>query len=110
MTEATHTPAGQRLAAFLIGGAALLELVFVSHHPVAPPGGHGGAPFAEIQAITKINLAFHAALMVILAGQLLGLVLVARRLGVHRPSVLAGLVFGLLASVMLVVAMTFDGF
>ena len=111
MSDSTPLRAAhQRLPALLIGGTALLEVVLVTHHPVAPRGGEGGVPFGGIQAVMDANLGFHALLMVILAGQLLGLVLFARLLGLNRPIVLVGLVFCTLAGVMLTVAMTFDGF
>jgi hypothetical protein len=106
-----HIAAGhQRLAALLIGGTAAIEVVLVTHHPVAPRVGPGGNPFDSIRAVVETNLAFHAVLMMILAGQLLGLLLFSRRLGLGRPIVCAGLIFCGLASVLLVVAMTFDGF
>lgn len=100
----------QRLASLLIGLPALLEIVLVTHHPIAPRSSHGGASFGGIQAVMLTNLLFHALLMVILVGQTLGLLLFARRLGLGRPLVLVGLIFCGLASVLLTVAMTFDGF
>jgi hypothetical protein len=48
--------------------------------------------------------------MIVLVGQSVGLVLLARLLGLTRPLVLAGLLLCGLAGVMLAVAMTFDGF
>ena len=110
MTDASRAHSGhQRLAGLLIAGAALLEMVFIIHHPIAPRA-QGSISFRGIDAVMKANLAFHAMLMVIVMGQLLGLVLFARYLGLHRPIALAGVILSMLASIMLIVAMTFDGF
>lgn len=99
----------QRLAALLIGLPALLGLALITHHPIAH-AAKGAVPLAGIKAVADANLAFHAVLMLLLVGQSVGLVLFGRTLGLHRPLVLAGLVFSGLAAVMLAIAMTFDGF
>lgn len=111
----THTapapPIPLRLAAALIGCAALTELVLVTHHPVvAPAQGESGIPFGGLAAIMQTNLTFHAALMFVVVGQLLGIFLFARRLGLGRPLVVIGAILCSLAAVLLVIAMTFDGF
>lgn len=112
MSEAARsTPRHSRLAAGLIGTAALVEIAMVTHHPVVAHAGPGsGASFDGLLAITQTNLTFHTILMVVAVGQLLGLILYARRLGGDRPLVLVGLVFCSLATILLVIAMTFDGF
>lgn len=109
--SACNMPASLRLAAGLIGFAALLEVGLVTHHPVVSSLDHGAAsPFGPLTAIMQTNLAFHAILMLVAVGQLLGLLLFARRLGLARPLVLIGMAFCSLATVLLVTAMTFDGF
>lgn len=110
MTEAGQADLlHERLAALLIGAAASLEVALITHHPIAH-AAKGDAPLVAIKAVVHANLAFHTLLMMILVGQLVGLVLFARALGLHRPLVIAGLVLCGLASFMLAVAMTFDGF
>ena len=112
MTEiASPPPTHLRLAAALIGGAALIGMVLVTHHPVVSSTEQdSGIPFGGLAAIMQTNLTFHAVLMLIVVGQLLGLVLFARRLGLARPLVLIGTLLCGLAAVLLVIAMTFDGF
>jgi hypothetical protein len=85
--------------------------VLVTHHPVASRAEGGpGTPFGALAAIAQANLAFHAILMLLAVGQLLGLILFARRLGLHRPLVLAGILLCGFAAILMVIAMTFDGF
>lgn len=101
----------QRLAAALIGGSALLEVVMVTHHPVISRAeADASNPFGGLAAIMQTNLTFHAFLMLVVVGQFLGLVLFARRLGLHRPLVLVGLLLCGAAAILMVTAMTFDGF
>ena len=112
MTAAAHpmTPPA-RLAAALVGCTALLEVALVTHHPVVSRAEQeSGIPFGGLAAIMQTNLTFHAVLMLIVVGQLLGLFLLARRLGLDRPLVLVGTIFCSLAAALLVIAMTFDGF
>lgn len=112
MTQAAHAqPIHLRLAAALIGCAALMEVVLVTHHPVVTPGDEDpGIPFGGLAAIMQTNLSFHAVLMLVVVGQLTGLFLFARRLGLGRPLVIIGGILCSLAAVLLVIAMTFDGF
>lgn len=112
MFEAARSmPANLRVAAGLIACASFLEVVLVTHHPIASNVQQdSGAPFGGLAAIIQTNLAFHAVLMLVAVGQLVGLFLFARRLGLERPLVLAGAVLCSLATVLLVIAMTFDGF
>ena len=112
MPEIARTQQGhQRLAAILIGCTALIEIVLVTHHPVvARAEGDPNIPFGGLAAIVQTNLMFHAILMLIVVGQLVGLILFARRLGLHRPIVIAGVLFSTLAAVLVIIAMTFDGF
>jgi hypothetical protein len=112
MTEiASSPPSHLRLAAALIGGAALIGMVLVTHHPVvSSTGPQSGIPFGGLAAIMQTNLTFHAILMLVVVGQLLGIVLFARRLGFAQPLVLIGTLLCGFAAVLLVIAMTFDGF
>ena len=103
-------PAHLRLAAALIGGAALIGLVLVTHHPVVSSTQGAGMPFGGLAAIMQTNLTFHAVLMLVVLGQLLGLVLFARRLDPTRPLVLIGTLLCGSAALLLIIAMTFDGF
>lgn len=112
MSEAARSmPISLRVAAGLIGCASLLEVVMATHHPIVSHAEQDSAGlFAGLTAIMQTNLTFHAVLMLVAIGQLLGLFLFARRLGLDRPLVLAGAVLCSFATVLLVVAMTFDGF
>jgi hypothetical protein len=112
MTDATPSISSPtRLAAALIGCTAIFELVMVTHHPVVSQSEQDASLLlGKLAAITQTNLTFHAVLMLIAVGQLVGLFLFARRLGPDRPLVLAGMIFCSLAAALLVIAMTFDGF
>jgi len=112
MTEAAHSRLSHpRLAAALIGCTALIEVVLVTHHPVVSRNDRDpSVPFGGLAAIMETNLAFHAILMLVVVGQFVGLLLFARRLGLHRPLVLTGILFCGFAAVLLMIAMTFDGF
>ena len=112
MTESSYSQLrNSRVAAALIGGTALIGAVLVTHHPVvARTEGDPGYPFGGLAAIMQTNLTFHGILMLVVTGQFLGLFLFARRLGVHRLWVLAGLLLCSFAAILLIIAMTFDGF
>lgn len=112
MSEITRpVPTNLRFAAALIGGTALLEVVLVTHHPViSRVEQNSGLVFDALAAIVQTNLAFHTVLTLVALGQLVGLVLFARRLGFNRPLVLIGTLLCGLATVLIVIAMTFDGF
>ena len=101
-----------RIAALLIGLPALLELAMILHHPVPARTGGGGAAgqFAAIAAVIEANRSFHAILILLLAVQLGGLALLARRLGLRRPWVALGGVFCGLGAVLLLLATALDGF
>ena len=110
MSNVVQGDAGSsRLAAALIGFAALLEVVLITHHPIAH-GGRGPGQISDIEAVANANLGFHSILMIILVGQSVGLALLARVLHFQRPIVLAGIVLCGLSSCLLLIAMTFDGF
>ncbi len=92
---------------------AIVELALILHHPV--PGrtlGSVGAadPFSGIAAVIDANRAFHAVLMMLMLAQVTGLLLLARRLSLHRAPVLAGSICCGAATMLLLLATTNDGF
>ena len=101
------------IAALLVGLPALVELALILHHPVPARtiGLRGAAdPFGALAAVIDDNRTFHAVLILLMLAQLTGLLLLARRLDLHRPAVVAGSVFCAVAAVLLLLATTFDGF
>ncbi|HEV2123003.1 MAG TPA: hypothetical protein VGW38_09535 [Chloroflexota bacterium] len=101
------------VAAALVGVPAVLELALILHHPV-PARTLGSAtaadPFGGIAAVIDANRVFHAVLIILMLGQLTGLLLLARKLGLHRPLVVGGAVFCVVATVLLLLATSYDGF
>jgi hypothetical protein len=101
------------VVALLVGLPAVAELALILHHPV-PAGTVGSAgpadPFGGIAAVIEANRAFHGVLIMLMLGQLTGLLLLARRLGLHRALVIAACVFCALATMLLLLATTHDGF
>ena len=113
MNDTAADNRSNRIAALLLGLPAVLELALILHHPVPPRtvGAAGAAdPFAGIAAVIGPNRSFHAILILLMVVQLTGLLLLARRLGLHRPLVVLGGVFFALATVLLLLATTHDGF
>ena len=113
MNDLADDKRSNRIAALLVGLPAVLELALILHHPVpARTVGAAGAadPFAGIAAVIGPNRSFHAILILLMVAQLTGLLLLARRLGLHRPLVVLGGAFFALATVLLLLATTYDGF
>lgn len=113
MSGAAGEGSNDRVAAWLVGLPALIQLALILHHPVAAPapGAAGAAdPFAGIAAVIGANRSFHAVLILLLIAQLTGVALLARTLGLHRPLVAAGSICFALAAMLLVLATTHDGF
>lgn len=101
------------VAAALVGVPALLELALILHHPVpARTIGSGGPPdpFSGIAAVIDSNRTFHGVLIMLMLSQLTGLLLLAQKMGLHRALVAAACVFCSLATVLLLLATTHDGF
>ena len=101
------------IAALLVGLPAVVELALILHHPVPTRtiGAVGAAdPFAGIAAVIDANRAFHGVLILLMLAQLTGLLLLARRLGLHRAPVVAGSVLCAVATILLLLATTNDGF
>jgi hypothetical protein len=101
------------VAAALVGVPALCELALILHHPVpARTIGSGGPtdPFSGIAAVIDSNRTFHGVLIMLMLGQLTGFLLLGQRMGLHRALVIAGCVFCSLATVLLLLATTHDGF
>jgi hypothetical protein len=103
----------ERVAAALLGVPALLELALILHHPVPARaiGPTGTAdPLGGLAAVIDANRTVHGVLIVLMLGQLTGLLLLARRLGLRRALVVAGAVLCAVAAVLLLLATTQDGF
>jgi hypothetical protein len=101
------------IAALLVGLPALVELALILHHPVPTRTiGSGGAadPFTGIAAVIDSNRAFHGVLILLMLVQLTGVLLLARKLGLHRATVVAGGVLCSVATILLLLATTHDGF
>lgn len=102
-----------RVAALLVGLPAIVELALILHHPVpVRTAGTTAAtdPFGGIAAVLGANRAFHAVLILLVVAQLTGLLLLARKLGLHRAHVVAGSMFCALAAIVLLLATAIDGF
>jgi hypothetical protein len=113
MTDLASKEKRDRLAALLVGLPAIVELALILHHPVpARTVGPAGAadPFGGIAAVIGANRAFHAALILLMVAQLTGLLLLARKLGIHRVTVIAGSILCAIASILLLIATSYDGF
>jgi hypothetical protein len=113
MTNSAPDRKANLIPALLVGVPALAELALILHHPVpartiGPPGV--ADPFGGIAAVIGANRTFHAVLILLVLAQLTGLLLLARRLGLHRPTVIAGGVLCAVATILLLLATTFDGF
>jgi hypothetical protein len=113
MTNSERGRTADRVAALLVGLPAVVELALILHHPVpARTIGPAGAadPFSGIAAVIGANRTFHAVLIMLMLGQLTGLLLLARKVGLHRPLVVVGSVFCAVATILLLLATTHDGF
>lgn len=100
------------IAALLVGLPAVVELALILHHPVPPRAvGSAGATdtFGGIAAVIEANRAFHGVLILLMLAQLTGLLLLARRLGLHSAAVVAGSVLCAVATILLLLATTYDG-
>jgi hypothetical protein len=101
-----------RCAALLIAIPALLSIVIVQHHPVLHTAHTGQAAdiVDGIGRMSTLNATVHAAILLTMAVQTIGLTAFAERLGLRRLTVRAGLLFYGAATVLLVIPATFDGF
>lgn len=101
-----------RTAALLTFVPALASLVMVLHHPVLRPedARSGAALAAGIARIAAPNALFHGAILLLLGVQALGLASVAGRLGLGRMTVRAGVLFYGVATFLLFIPGTLDGF
>ncbi len=113
MIDTTADKKADFIGALLVGLPALVELALILHHPVpARTIGSAGAadPFGGIAAVIDVNRAFHGILILLMLAQLTGLLLLARRLGPHSAPVVAGGVLCAVATILLLLATTYDGF
>lgn len=67
-------------------------------------------PFGGVAAVVERNRTFHAILISLMLAQLTGLLLLARRLGLDRPIVVAGSTVCAVATTLLLIATVNDGF
>lgn len=113
MTDSEPLRRANWVAALLVGLPPVVELALILHHPV-PVRTIGSAataePFSGIAAVIGANRAFHAVLIILMLGQLTGLLLLARRFGLDRALVVAACVFCAIATMLLLLATTHDGF
>ena len=112
MDAAVSIDAGRRAdraAGAMIGIAALGLLAALAAHPVVAASGIAEA-LPQIAAARLLDGVVHGAIIAVYAVQLVGFVLLARRLGLDRMVPVAGLVALTLASVAVVGATLLDGF
>ncbi|HEY2345150.1 MAG TPA: hypothetical protein VGH80_04620 [Xanthomonadaceae bacterium] len=98
-----------RSAGIAIATAAVVSTIFVA----LDRSGGGTTPREILQGIAGLeNLKelVHAVAIASVCGMAFGFAALARRLGMHRPEVLAGLVFYLLGCVAMIGATILDGF
>ncbi|MBX7248299.1 MAG: hypothetical protein K1X35_04530 [Caulobacteraceae bacterium] len=100
----THTPDRLAAAALLLGGAGFI--VTMSIHPT---GVHLGSP-ADLAAQAFLTRLAHGIALVALPLTLFGLAAFSRRMGLRRPSALAGLVFFAVAVASVMNAALMSGF
>jgi hypothetical protein len=113
MSDSVRLRTANWVAAALVAIPAVLELSLILHHPVpARTGGSAMAadPFGGIAAVVDANRAFHAVLIMLMLAQLTGWLLLARKLGLDRALVVAGSIFCAFATVLLLLATSYDGF
>ena len=113
MLATTATPAQDlqrtRAAGIVIATATIVSTVFVA----LDRSGGGGNPLEILQGIARLQglkELVHAVAIASVCGYAFGYAVLARRLGLHRPLVLAGLVVYLLGCVAMIGATILDGF
>ncbi|MRW90508.1 hypothetical protein GJ699_10970 [Duganella sp. FT80W] len=98
-----QVPNHQHIAAYTIAATALIVLVALFHHPVAGTQGDAALLPAQIAQLAHKDRLVHGVLIVMLA-------MLTRALRSLQPASATGLAAHALGSVLLGVAMLFDGF
>lgn len=113
LIETVSAPAGlstgTRSAGAAIAVATIVSTIFVA----LDRGGGGSNPLQILQGIAGLTLlkeAVHGVAIASVCAYAFGYVSLSRRLGLHRPLVLAGLVAYLIGCVAMVAATLLDGF
>src|SRR4249920_2429689 len=109
VTPAVHDLQRTRAAGVAIAVATIVSTIFVA----LDRSGGGSNPLEILQGIARLqNLKelVHAVAIASVCGYAFGYSVLARRLGLHRPLVLAGLVVYLLGCVAMIGATILDGF
>ena len=100
----------RRRAAIAIGGATLLALAALSHHPVASRADSLQQSLMQLVALQRNDAIVHGGLIILLSMLAAGFAVFSAVLGMRRPAVLfAATAYGLGCCAM-VAAMLFDGF
>ena len=98
-----------RIMSILILVACLIIVVMVAHHPVAKGSGQA-EKILSLHSVSEANQFVHGAIMLVLALLTSAMMHFSALLGFRRPAVLTAAIFYVLATVLLFVAMTIDGF
>ena len=108
----TNDLASDRRAAWCLGLPALLFAAVLAHHPTLHMAHDAPADqlVAAMSAIAARNAAFHALVLLMLSTQAIGLWSFVDKLGLDQLVVRAGVHFYGIATVLLFVAGTVDGF
>ena len=108
----TNDLAGDRRAAWCLGLPGLLFAAVLAHHPTLHMAHDAPADqlVAAMSAIAARNAAFHALVLLMLSAQAIGLWSFVDNLGLDQLVVRAGVYFYGIATVLLFVAGTVDGF
>ena len=106
------TSSNHRRSALLIAIPAAAIVFAVLHHPAAQiVAGATREQIAEgLHAVSTVNAAFHAGVMLLIGVQALGLFSFAEALGTRRLSVRAGFLFYAVGAMLLFSAASTDGF
>lgn len=105
----TRLVAGTRTAAVAIAAATIISTIFVA----LDRSGGGSTPaeiLAGIAALTTLKEIVHGVAIASVCAYAFGYASLARRLGLHRPHVLAGLTVYLVGCVAMIAATMLDGF
>jgi hypothetical protein len=105
----TIVPDG-RIAGVAILASAAVGLVAIAHHPTVGTARGAADVFGQIAALSAIDEVVHGVLIVLSGALLFGFAVFAQRRGLHRGSVLLGLIGYAVASGGIIGAALIDGF